>query len=226
MPERTISVIIPAWKEGEELGRLIRSLAPLAGVEVIVAVPAEDGETARVAAASGARTVISERGRGPQLIAGAAAARGDILLFCHADTALPEGWVRAVRAALSRPGVAAGAFRLRIGAPGFSYRAIECMANLRSRFLRLPYGDQGLFATRAMYDAAGGYGPLPLMEDVDMVRRLARLGRVAIVEDAALTSARRWKREGVLYGTLRNWTLMVLYLLGVSPVTLAAWYRR
>lgn len=224
--DRRISVIIPARGEGEHLAHLARALQSAPGVEVIAAVPDGDEATAATAARGGARVIRGAAGRGAQLIAGAARATGDILLFCHADTMLPPGWDAAVRAALAAPGVAGGAFRLRIGAPGAAYRVIEGMANLRARWVRMPYGDQALFTTRAAYDAAGGFAPLPLMEDVDFIRRLGRRGRLALLAEEAVTSARRWEREGPLYATVRNWTLMALYLLGVSPVTLAGFYRR
>lgn len=224
--DRRISVVIPALGEGEHLASLIQSLRSVPDTEVIASVPDSDGRTAAVAAQSGAAVVRGMAGRGPQLITGAAAATGDILLFCHADTMLPAGWDTAVRAALATPEVVGGAFRLKIGAPGAAYRAIEKMANLRARWARMPYGDQAFFTTRAAYDATGGFAPLPLMEDVDFIRRLGRRGRLALLEGEAVSSARRWEREGPVYGTLRNWTLMSLYLVGVSPVTLAGFYRR
>lgn len=223
---RRISVIIPALGEGEHLALLVQFLQMASGAEVIAAVPDGDEATAAIAAHAGARVVRGAAGRGQQLIAGAAAATGDILLFCHADTMLPAGWDAAVRAALAASGVVGGAFRLRIGAPGAAYRVIEKMANLRTRWARMPYGDQAFFTTRAVYDAAGGFAPLPLMEDVDFIRRLRRRGRLALLEGEAISSARRWDREGPFYGTVRNWTLMTCYLLGVSPVTLANFYRR
>lgn len=223
---RRISVIIPALNEGEHLAALVRFLQTASDVEVIAAVPDGDAATAAIAAHGGARLVRGAAGRGRQLIAGAAAATGDILLFCHADTMLPAGWDAAVRAALATPGVAGGAFRLRIGAPGTAYRVIEKMANLRTRWARMPYGDQAIFTTRAVYDATGGFAPLPLMEDVEFIRRLRRRGRLALLEEEAVSSARRWENDGTLYGTLRNWALMTCYLLGVSPVTLAGFYRR
>ncbi len=223
---RRISVVIPARGEGDCLARLLQSLRPVPDVELIAAVPHDDEATASVAAHGGARVVRCAAGRGSQLAAGAAAAVGDILLFCHADTMPPPGWDAAVRTALAAPGAIGGAFRLRIGAAGAAYRVIETMANLRSRWARLPYGDQALFTTRAVYDAVGGFSPLPLMEDVDFVRRLGRRGQLALLEGEAVSSARRWERDGPLYGTLRNWTLMSLYFIGVSPVTLAGFYRR
>ncbi len=223
---RRISVIIPALGEGEHLARLLQSLHTVPGIEVIAAVPRSDEATAAIAAQGGARVVRGMAGRGPQLITGAASATGDILLFCHADTMPPPGWDAAVHTALAAPGVVGGAFRLRIGAPGAAYRLIEKMANLRARWIRMPYGDQAFFTTRAAYDASGGFAPLPLMEDVDFIRRLGRRGRLVLLDGEAVSSARRWEREGALYGTLRNWTLMTLYLLGVSPVTLAGFYRR
>lgn len=223
---RRISVVIPALGEGEHLALLVHSLQMASGVEVIAAIPDGDEATAAIAAHGGARVVRGVAGRGQQLIAGAAAATGDILLFCHADTMLPAGWDAAVRAALATPGVVGGAFRLRIGAAGAAYRVIEKMANLRTRVARVPYGDQAYFTTREIYDATGGFAPIPLMEDVEYIWRLRRRGRLALLDGEAVSSARRWESEGPFYGTVRNWTLMTCYLLGVSPVTLAGFYRR
>lgn len=218
-----VSVVIPSRSEGGRLAALLARLAELQNVEAVVSVPAGDPD-ASVARGLGARVAEGPPGRGAQLARGAAAARGDILLFCHADTALPPGWPDMVRRALQDPLAACGAFRLAIDAPGAAYRVIETAANIRSRLAGMPYGDQALFTTRARYDRAGGFSPLPLMEDVEFVRRMKKTGRVVIMETAALTSARRWERDGALWGTLRNWILMALYFAGVSPVTLSAWY--
>lgn len=220
---KTITVVIPSFSEGERLAVFLGGLAGLEGVDAVVSVPIGDPDAA-IARRCAAQVVEGAAGRGAQLAAGAAVAQGEILVFCHADTVLPEGWPEMVRAAIGEPGVAAGAFRLRIAGEGASYRVIEAVANLRSRILRLPYGDQALFTARACLNAAGGFPPLPLMEDVEFVRRIKKRGRLKIMEAAARTSARRWERDGVMAGTVRNWLLLAAYMAGVSPVTLSAWY--
>ena len=170
--------------------------------------------------------LASPPGRGGQLARGAARARGDILLFLHADTQLPEGALAAIDRAMAGKGVVGGAFDLAIDAPGPAYRIIEAMANRRSRLTRIPYGDQAIFLDRVFYERIGGFQNLPLMEDVELMRRVKRAGgAIRILTQPVVTSARRWQSEGVVYGTGRNWTLAALYLLGVSPWRLARFYN-
>ncbi|HET8645051.1 MAG TPA: TIGR04283 family arsenosugar biosynthesis glycosyltransferase [Vicinamibacteria bacterium] len=217
-----ISVVIPALDEERAIAGAIGSVRDEAG-EVIVADGGSADGTCAVAEAAGAVVVAGPRGRGAQLDQGARAARGEWLLFLHADTRLQPRWSAALRAL--EPDVAGGAFRLAIDSPRPAFRVIELGARLRCRFLRLPYGDQALFARREAYQHIGGFRPLPLMEDVDFVRRLRGAGRLALLPQPALTSPRRWEARGVLRGTLRNWRVMALYALGRSPESLARIYR-
>ena len=152
--------------------------------------------------------------------AGAAGACG--LLFLHADTWLEPGWAQAVRDL--GPESAGGAFRLAIEAPGRSYRLVETAVDLRSRFLGLPYGDQALFVRRTVYERLGGMAPIPLMEDVDLVRKLRGVGRLVFLPLRAFTSPRRWQEHGVLGTSFRNWGLLALYAAGVPPSRLARMY--
>ena len=145
-------------------------------------------------------------------------------MFLHADTRLEPGWSRALRAA--PPGVALVAFRFAVDSPRRAFRLVELGTRLRCRLFRLPYGDQALSVRRAAYDAAGGFAPLPLMEDVDLVRRLRAHGALMVADTRAVTSGRRWEERGVLAGTLRNWSTMALYALGVSPERLRRRYER
>lgn len=162
------------------------------------------------------------RGRGQQLAAAAAEAAGDWLLFLHADTRLEPGWAAEIRAL--PPDVVGGAFRLALDGPGAGLRLVERAVDLRTRWLGLPYGDQALFARRPAYDAAGGFAPLPLMEDVDFLGRLRRQGRLAWLRRRAVTSARRQRRLGLVGAWLRNWRVFTLYQLGVSPERLVRLY--
>ncbi|MDR3042783.1 MAG: glycosyltransferase family 2 protein [Desulfovibrio sp.] len=214
------------------------------------------------------RAVAAPRGRARQMNAGAAVARGQVLLFLHADTRLPDGAFPAVLRALGvspyaaggegvnaaapvlaacggRGGLAtgsagpcvpgAGAFSLAIDAPGAWFRLVEALANLRNRLTRTPYGDQAQFFRAGLFRAMGGYPDLPLMEDVEIMRRLRRLRRrhrlhcpdqpLALLALRAVTSARRWHDEGAVRCTLRNVCLRLLYALGVPAQILARWYR-
>ncbi|HEX7124923.1 MAG TPA: TIGR04283 family arsenosugar biosynthesis glycosyltransferase, partial [Thermodesulfobacteriota bacterium] len=182
--------------------------------------------TVEVARRAGATVLAAPRGRGRQLAAGADAATGDVLLFCHADCRLPAGWATAVRAALAAGrDVVGGAFRLGIASPRPSLAIVAASANVRSRLTGHPYGDQALFVRAEAYRAVGGFAPLPLMEDIDLCRRLWRVGRLVQLDLAVRVSARRWEREGTLYATLRNAVLAGLFYLGVDPARLARWYR-
>ena len=148
-----------------------------------------------------------------------------MVLFLHADTRLPDGWAAAVRDALAAPDVAGGAFRLRFDAPGARFRWIELGVRLRSRFGRLPYGDQALFVRRSVLEAAGGIAPVPIFEDLDLVRAIRARGRLALLDRAVHTSARRYERNGVLLQVARNNAALVAYFLNFDRARVARWYR-
>ena len=217
-----LSVIIPALNEAENIGAACLSAA--GAHEVIVADGGSVDGTVELARSLGARVIETERGRGAQMDAGAAVATGDAFVFLHADTTLPEGWARAVEAALGRNGVAAGAFCLAIGSPRSWFRFIEAAVSLRCRALGLVYGDQALFASRDAFFRAGGFNRLPLMEDVDCVKRLRRLGGVELLREAVTTSPRRWESRGLLGASVANIAMLLLYHAGVSPRRLRNWY--
>ncbi len=224
----TISVIIPVFHEevliNEAIDRL-EGTAPGDAVEVIVVDGSRDGETVKAMSSSRAKGIISGKGRGKQMNAGAAAACGDVVLFLHVDTELPEKAFEEISRAMKKGRFVGGAFDLGIGDRGIAFRIIERVASLRSRLTRIPYGDQAIFLRRDYFLSIGGYRELPLMEDVDLMRRVKKTGRrIRFVDRKVKTSARRWKKEGVAICTIRNWTIMLLYLLGVSPVRLAKWY--
>lgn len=222
-----LSIVVPALDEAASLPALLADLSALtAPHEVVVADGGSTDGTPALARAAGARVVSAERGRGRQLAAGARAARGALLCFLHADARLDARAVAALDA-LARGSDAPGAwaFLLAIDAPERVFRLVERGANARSRRLALPYGDQGLVVSRADYDAAGGYPPWPLMEDVALVRALNRRGRVRLLDAAVTVSARRWRRDGVARRTLANWWLMLRFLAGAEPERLARRYR-
>lgn len=220
-----ISVIVPVLNEAALLGTTLRQIPRTEEVEVIVVDGGSTDRSVQVAEAAGARVFRTAGGRANQMNAGAAVAQGDILLFLHADTRLPVDFARAVRETLSRPQVILGAFRLAIDSTRWSLRVIEALANFRSRCLWMPYGDQALFLRKHHFRTAAGFAKLPIMEDFEFVRRIARWGRVAIARSAVVTSARRWEKLGTLRATLINQAMILAYLMGVAPTRLARWYR-
>jgi hypothetical protein len=155
---------------------------------------------------------------------GARSATGDVLLFLHADTLLPRGWSGSIGQALSDKGVVAGGFSLSIDSKLARFRLVEYFTNLRSRNLRLIYGDQAIFVRKTAFFEAGGFGKLPLMEDVDCVKKLSKLGRVVTLSESVLTSPRRWNEDGLVKNTVKNWLLLALYRAGVPPEKLYRWY--
>jgi rSAM/selenodomain-associated transferase 2/rSAM/selenodomain-associated transferase 1 len=221
-----ISVIVPALDEADHIGRALARIPRQEDLEVIVVDGGSTDGTPELAANLGARVVAASPPRSRQLNLGAAAARGTIYLFLHADTLLPDGFADRVRQACAAASVAAGAFRLKIDSGRAGIRAVETVANLRSRYLSLPYGDQGLFVTARRFWELGGFPLMPIMEDFALVRRLSRRGRIAIVDQPVVTSGRRWERLGVARTTLLNQAMVMGYYLGVPPDTLARWYRR
>jgi rSAM/selenodomain-associated transferase 2 len=214
-----LSVVVPALDAAATLPGC------LAGVEAaderIVVDGGSRDDTRALAAAAGARVIEGERGRGRQLRAGADAARGDWLLFLHADTLLSPGWEKAAERHAGRAPARPACFRFRLDDPAWQARMIERGVALRVALLGLPYGDQGLLVSRALYDAAGGFRPLPLMEDVDLIRRLPR---PAVLAADARTSAARWRRDGWLRRSARNLSILALWRLGLSPERAARLY--
>lgn len=220
-----VSVIIPAWNEAERITAAIRAAHEGRPHEIIVADGGSRDDTVRIAQSHGATLVSSPPNRARQMNGGAAVARGGTLLFLHADTLLPANYRDAVLAALRRPEVVGGAFRFRIADPFPGRWLVESTTNLRSRLWQMPYGDQALFVRRCAFEELGGFPELPIMEDYEFVRRLRRLGRVALLNEAVLTSGRRWRRLGFLRTTLINKLVIVGYHCGVPPAKLAALYR-
>lgn len=184
-----------------------------------------DDATMQVAARfSGVRLLTSPRGRARQMNAGARAARGDILLFLHADTWLPAEALGAVSAAFEDARVVGGRFDVRFDSPRPVLRMIAFFMNLRSRASGISTGDQAIFVRREVFETMGGYLDMPLMEDIELTRRLKRQGRLAALPSRVTTSARKWEREGALRTMALMWALRFLYMVGVSPARLHRWY--
>lgn len=218
-----LSVIIPTLNEADRIGELISQTRALGDCEIIVVDGGSADDTLKNA--RGADQVLStERGRAIQQNTGADAAAGDVLLFLHADCFIEPGGLEAVRAALSDERVVGGCFRQRIDAAGLRYRMLERGNALRVRLLKWAYGDQAIFLRRNIFKKIGGFPDLKLMEDLYLMKRLKRQGRIALLDARVKVSARRWQRKGVVRQTLRNWTLITLAHLGVSPNRLARFY--
>lgn len=220
-----ISIIIPALNEQEHIGRAIRSAitADDAEAEIIVVDGNSSDETVTVARSCGATVVHGGRGRARQMNAGAAAARGEVLLFLHADSQLPVHYVRHVRHILAWPGTVAGAFSLEIQPTGLGMRVHAATTNFRSRGLGIPYGDQAIFLTRATFDAFGGYPDTAIMEDLEFVLRLQGFDRIRIANALVRTSGRRWQRHGVWKMSLLNQLVIVAYMFGAPAELVRRW---
>jgi rSAM/selenodomain-associated transferase 2 len=216
-----ISVVIPTLDEGRTVaGAIAAARAALPDPEVIVVDAGSRDGTPEAAAAAGATVVTAPGSRAAAMNAGAALAAGDVLLFLHADTTLPAGAGAAVAQALTRAG--AGAFRIRFDRPR---PLLELLVNLRSRMLKIVYGDQALFASRAAFDRAGGFRPIPIMEDRDLAARLRRASGLVLLPLAVTTSSRRHRHDGHLRTLARHWLIQLLYTLRVPPERLARMYR-
>ena len=224
-----VSVVIPAWRDEKPLTRALRHVRTVPQVEVIVACVSGDESRYRRHREGHptVRWVSAPRGRAAQMNAGALVARGRWLLFLHADSELPPDWLNVLTEADRRRDTVAGAFRLAIDSRTWQARLIESAVRLRIALFGLPYGDQALFVRRHVFEDVGGYADLPLMEDVDLVRRLKARGKMVHSSSAVLTSARRWERDGWFRRSGQNLCLAMQFLLGVSPARLArAYFRR
>ena len=227
-----ISVVIPTFDAESHLTPTLAALVPAAmdGLvrELVIADGGSGDRTLELADDAGAVVVKAERGRGPQLIAGAERAKSPWLLFLHADTVLEPGWeseASTFMGAVDRGmrSEAAAAFRFALDDKGLAPRVLERLVAFRSLALRLPYGDQGLLISRRLYDKVGGFAALSIMEDVDFIRRLGR-ANIAMLNARVTTSAARYRRDGYLRRTFRNQTCLALYALGMPPERIAKRY--
>ncbi len=222
-----VSVVIPALDEAEHIAPVLEALQPLraAGGELIVADGGSTDATVDVARPLADTVLSCAPGRARQMNAGAAAARGHWLWFLHADTVAGAPALAALRAAMARPGVQWGRFDVRLSGRHPLLRVVERAMNLRSRLTGICTGDQGIFVRRDLFRALGGYADIPLMEDIELTRRLRRHGRPLCITAPLVTSSRRWERHGVVRTIVLMWRLRLAYALGASPHRLARLWR-
>jgi len=218
-----VSVVIPVRNEARSIAATLEPLREPQVIEVIVVDGSSEDETREIAGPLADSVLVGPIGRGPQMNAGAAAARGEILFFLHADTIVPEGFAAAIVAACRNS--IGGHFDVALSAPGVVFRVIETAINLRSRWTGVFTGDQGLFIRRDVFENLGGFPEQPLLEDIALSRAMRRRGPVAALRQRLNTSARRWQRHGVVRTVALMWWIRALYFLGVSPDRLARLYR-
>ncbi|MGF1490884.1 MAG: TIGR04283 family arsenosugar biosynthesis glycosyltransferase [Microcoleaceae cyanobacterium] len=231
MPDRKISVIIPVLNEVASIVDTISRAMVTDDTEVIIVDGGStDGTLERIInycwhSPEAIQLLRTHRGRAHQMNYGAAFATGEILLFLHADTQLPENYQRWIHQVLAQSQVVAGAFELKILASMSGIRWVERGVRWRSHWLQMPYGDQAIFLRANIFQHIGGFPDLPLMEDFELIRQLKQRGRIGIAPVAVRTSGRRWQQLGVCRTTLVNQLVILGYRLGIAPGTLASWYR-
>lgn len=194
--------------------------------ELIIVDGGSNDRTVSIASGFTDKVFVTHKRRGHQMNCGAQRANGDILLFLHADCLLSKEGFKIIRETLNDKQVAAGAFYLNIDHPSFRFRIIEKGASLRSWITGIPYGDQGIFIRKDVFEQIGGFADIPLMEDIEISRRLKKIGKIVFLRAPIKASPRRWLEEGLLYTTLRDWILAILYtFLKVSPEKLIKHYK-
>jgi rSAM/selenodomain-associated transferase 2 len=217
-----LTVIIPTLNESAHIGETVTAVRRADTSEIIVVDGGSADDTVALAEAAGATVITSSRGRGTQQRHGAERARGDLLLFLHADTKLPHTFPALVATTLAKPGVVAGAFRFKLDKSGWRLRIIEQLVAWRCRLFQLPYGDQALFVRACTLAEIGGFPSLPIMEDYELVQRLKRLGRIEIADGDAVTSSRRWRKLGIARAAWTNIRCVLAYNSGATPESIAA----
>jgi rSAM/selenodomain-associated transferase 2 len=225
-----ISVIVPVFRETKTINPFLKTLQavfPAPAHEIIVVDGSPAGDTLAAVSLPQVKTIHSGKGRARQMNHGAAMAGGEILLFLHADTRLPENAPELITNPLSRErDLVGGAFSLGIDDERIPLKVIEWSANLRSRLTRVPYGDQSIFLRKVYFDRVGGFMEIPIMEDLELMTRIRKKGgKIHILKQKSVTSSRRWNKEGIAVCTLRNWLIRILYHLGIPADRLAALYK-
>lgn len=226
----TISVIIPTLNEEQALGQTLASLPSSLALETIIVDGGSSDRTLPIASAfctetSNAHIVGTSTGRARQMNEGAKISRGDILLFLHADTQVPDDASRIIESALQDPAIVGGRFDVRFDTDSGWGRIISALMNWRSRTSGIATGDQGIFVRRHIFEQLGGFADIPLMEDIEFSRRLKQTGSTVALRQTVITSFRRWEQQGPLRTILLMWTLRFLYWAGVNPHQLTRFYH-
>lgn len=221
-----ISVIIPTLNEAVNIVETLESIRNASDVEIIAVDGKSNDKTAELARSYGAKVITSTPSRAGQMNAGANVATGEILLFLHADTRLPECFDSHVRRIVVQPGVSAGAFPLKLDGISPGLRIIEQTANWRSKYLQMPYGDQAVFLKAKLFRDIRGFADIPIMEDFELVRRLRCRGLILLAPVPVITSARRWKELGIWRTTWINQLVIIAYCLSVPPSQIREWYYK
>lgn len=219
-----ISIVIPVLNEASTIAATLERTNSLDGDFEIIVVDGGSTDATALIASRYANVIQGPRGRARQMNAGASEARGDVLLFLHADTLLPQGAIVGVDQALRDSRVVGGRFKVRLGNSGIPYRLIAFAINLRDRFFGGFTGDQSIFVRAGVFRTLGGYRDMPLMEDLDLGRRLAAAGKISRLPLCVTTSSRRWERHGIAKTVLLMWTLRLLFTLGCPPARLKRFY--
>jgi rSAM/selenodomain-associated transferase 2 len=220
-----ISVIIPTLNEARILRATLQRLRKGINLEIVVVDGGSEDDTISIAKEYTKKVYLSSPGRAIQMNEGARHAEGEILLFLHADSYISAGGIgKIIPAIIGLPAVG-GAFQLAFNSRNVVIRLVAWFANLRARLTRVPYGDQGIFITKKVFQKIEGYPDLPIMEDVELAGRMKKEGKIALLKEKIFTSPRRWEKEGILFTTFRNRALMIGYLLGIPPQRLATCYK-
>lgn len=220
-----VSVIIPALNEAPTIENTLRSVSSLQGNREVIVVDGGSGDGTMAIAGPYARVLSCLKGRSRQMNTGAREARGDVLLFLHADTELPQGAGDAIEKSLADPAVIGGRFRLRLDQPGWPYRVIAGGVNTRDRLFRGFTGDQAIFIRTSVFNRLGGFKDIPLLEDLDLSGRMCRAGKVVRLPLYVVTSARRWQKNGLFRTVLLMWALRLLFVLRFPRYWLETFYR-
>jgi rSAM/selenodomain-associated transferase 2 len=223
---KTVSIIVPCLNEAAGIVDVLAQLQPMRsrGVEVIVVDGGSSDETVILAQPHADQVIVASRGRAAQMNAGALCARGDVLLFLHADSRLPDNADRLVLDGLTETGKMWGRFDVSIGSRRVLLRIVAALMNTRSRITGIATGDQGIFVARRAFEAVGGYRSIALMEDIALSSDLKRHGRPLCLSPRISTSARRWQKHGVVATILLMWRLRLAYFFGADPDALASRY--